>query len=299
MTKKYLITGGEGFIGRNIKKYLDSNGDVTYTLDINGNPDNRISVTDLQGLMKIEEEFDGIFHLAAVTSPPQFESDSLEGFEVNANGTLNVLEFARRKNIKRVVLASSSATYGSSHSMSEEGNFPKTYGNIYPITKMIDEYLARYYSSHNGVECISLRYFNTYGPGENTKSQYASVVWRFVKALSNGERAAIYGNGEQKRDFIYVLDTARASFLAMLHGKPGESYNIGTGVSTTFNDIYTIVKEEMRSVLEPDYIPNPLTNYQYFTQADISKTKRDLGFTPEYDLRSGIRSMLQNDIRSI
>jgi UDP-glucose 4-epimerase len=297
--KKFLITGGEGFIGRNIKNYIISKGDVAYTLDITGDPDYRVSVTDFDNLVEIKEDFDAVFHLAAVTSPPQFEDDPLTGFEVNANGTLNVLEFARQKNIKRVVLASSSATYGNTGRMSTEENFPKSYGNMYPITKMVGEYLARYYSDQKEIECISLRYFNTYGPGENTKSQYASVVWRFVKALSKGERAVIYGDGEQKRDFIYVLDTARASFLAMLHGKPGESYNIGTGVSTTFNDIYTIVKEEMRSVLEPDYIPNPLKNYQYFTQADMCKTKRDLGFTPEYNLRSGIRSMLQNNIRSI
>ena len=299
MSRKFLITGGEGFIGRNIKNYIVSKGDFAYTLDISGDPDYRVSVTDLNSLIDIKEDFDGVFHLAAVTSPPQFEDNPLAGFEVNVNGTLNVLEFARQKNIKRVVLASSSATYGNAVRMSTEENFPKSYGNIYPITKMVGEYLARYYSDQKGIECISLRYFNAYGPGENTKSQYASVVWRFVKALSKGERAVIYGDGKQKRDFIYVLDTARASFLAMLHGKSGESYNIGTGVSTTFNDIYTIVKKEMRSALEPDYIPNPLKNYQYFTQAEMTKTKGDLGFTPEYDLRSGIRSMLQNDIRSI
>ena len=299
MSKKFLITGGEGFIGRNIKNYIVSKGDVAYTLDISGYPDYRVSVTDFDSLMDIKEDFDGVFHLAAVTSPPQFEDDPLTGFEVNANGTLNVLEFARQKNIKRAVLASSSATYGNTGRMSTEENFPKIYANIYPITKMVDEYLARYYSDQKEIECISLRYFNTYGPGENTKSQYASVVWRFIKALSKGERAVIYGDGKQKRDFIYVLDTARASFLAMLHGKSGESYNIGTGVSTTFNDIYDIIKEEMHSVLEPDHVPNPLKNYQYFTQADMTKTRRDLGFIPEYDLRSGIRSMLQNDIRSI
>ena len=96
-------------------------------------------------------------------------------------------------------------------------------------------------------------------------------------------------------DFIYVLDTARASFLAMLNGKSGESYNIGTGVSMTFNNIYPVVKEDMYSELKVEHVPNPLANYQYFTKADMSKTRRDLGFTPEYDLRSGIRSMLQND----
>ncbi len=299
MSRKFLITGGEGFIGRNIKNYIISNGDAAQTLDIGGDPDYRVSVTDFDSLMDIKEDFDGVFHLAAVTSPPQFEDDPLTGFEVNANGTLNVLEFARERNIKRVVLASSSATYGNAQIMSTEEDFPKSYENIYPITKMVSEYLARYYFDQKGIECISLRYFNTYGSGENTKSQYASVVWRFVKALSKGERAVIYGDGEQKRDFIYVLDTARASYLAMLHGKSGESYNIGTGVSTTFNDIYAIVKEEMQSELEAEHVPNPFKNYQYFTQADMTKTRRDLGFIPEHDLRSGIRSMLQNDIRSI
>ena len=216
MSGRFLITGGEGFIGRNIKNYL-------------------VSVTDFQGLMNIAGQFDGIFHLAAVTSPPQFESDPLWEFEVNANGTLNVLEFARRKNIRRVVIASSSATYGNTGKMSVEDNFPKSYANIYPMTKVLDEYLARYYSSRDHVECISLRYFNTFGSGENTKSQYASVVWRFVQSLSEGERPVIYGDGEQSRDFIYVADKARASVLAMLHGRSGESYNIGTGVNTTLN----------------------------------------------------------------
>ena len=221
------------------------------------------------------------------------------GFEVNANGTLNVLEFARQRKIRRVVLASSSAMYGNARIISTEEYFPKSYGNIYPITKMVDEYLARYYSDQKGIECISLRYFNTYGPEENIKSQYASVMWGASSKTSAEERGVIYGDGEQKRDFIYVLDTARASYLAMLHGRSGESYNIGTGVSTTFNGIYAIIKEEMHSELEAEHVPNPLANYQYFTQADMAKTRRDLGFMPEYDLRSGIRSMLQNDIRSI
>ncbi|MCL4421014.1 MAG: GDP-mannose 4,6-dehydratase [Candidatus Thermoplasmatota archaeon] len=106
-----------------------------------------------------------------------------------------------------------------------------------------------------------------------------------------GEGGDIRG-GEQKRDFIYVLDTTRASHLAVFHDNSGESYNIETGVSMTFNNIYAIVKEEMHSELKAEHVPNPLANYQYFTQADMTKTRRDLGFMPEYHLRSGIRSML-------
>lgn len=299
MGKRFLITGGEGFIGRNIRKYIADHGMDALTLDIAGNPDYAVSVTDFESLMKINDHYDGIFHLAAVTSPPQFEDDPLSGFQVNANGTLNILEFAKRKGIRRVVLASSSATYGNTDKISVEDNLPQVYSNLYPITKVMDEYLARYYSIRNEVECISLRYFNTYGPGENSKAQYASVIWRFIKAIYNGEKLIIYGDGEQRRDFIYIDDTARATFLAMLHGLPGESYNIGTGISTTFNDIFNTVREEMHSSVQADYVSNPLKNYQYFTQADMTKTNRDLGFKPEFDLRSGIRRMLQYDIRSI
>jgi nucleoside-diphosphate-sugar epimerase len=292
MQGTYLITGGEGFIGRNIKRYLQKTRCNALTLDIGGKPDYMISVTDFPSLMDMDEEFDGIFHLAATTSPPQFESDPLGGFNVNANGTLNILEFAKRKKIRRVVLASSSATYGNSENISREENLPQIYSNLYPITKIVDEHLARYYSIRGEVECISLRYFNTYGKGENSKAQYASVVWRFITDLQKGKVPVIFGDGEQSRDFIYVEDTARSSVLAMERGLPGEAYNIGTGTTTKFNEIYRMVAEEMHSEVQAEHIPNPLKNYQYFTQADISKARRDLGFVPQFDLRSGIRKML-------
>ena len=212
---------------------------------------------------------------------------------MNANGTINVLEFAKRKGIRRVVLASSSAIYGNIRAVSREDNLPQSYSSLYPVTKITDEHLARYYSVRGEVECISLRYFNTYGIGENSKAQYASVVWRFITDLQNNRTPVIFGDGKQSRDFIYVDDTARASVLAMEKGRPGESYNIGTGITTNFNDIYRIVAEEMHSHVEAEYIPNPLKNYQHFTQADISKAKNELGFEPEFDLRLGIKKMTQ------
>ena len=288
-----------GFIGRNLKKCIIENNNTVKTLDISGNPDYLISVTDFDKIMGIKEEFDGIFHLAATTSPPEFDENPLSGFNVNANGTLNVLEFARIKNIPRVVLASSSATYGNNTSISVESELPDRYSNLYPVTKILDEYLARFYSVRKDVECISLRYFNTYGPGENSKSQYASVIWRFIKSFHNHKRPVIYGDGEQRRDFIYIDDNVKGTYLAMQKGVPGESYNIGSGNSNTFNRIYKIVKEQMNSDLEAEYIKNPLKSYQFFTQADMSKAKKDLGFIPEYDIAAGVRKMLNYDIDSL
>jgi len=293
MGKRFLITGGEGFIGRNIRKYIADHGMDASTLDISGNPDYMISVTDFTSLMKIEDHFDGIFHMAAVTSPPQFEDDPLYGFQVNANGTLNVLEFAKRRGIGRVVLASSSATYGDSTSVSTESNVPDRYSNLYPVTKMVDEYLARYYSIRNEVECISLRYFNTFGYGENSKGMYSSPVSKFLDAAVMDEPIIVYGDGTQRRDFIYIDDNVRCTWLAFMNGKAGESYNVGTGISTDYNRIAAMVKHITGSKSEIVHVPNPFKSYQMFTQADMTKSERELKFKPEYDLKGAVDKMFQ------
>jgi len=144
-----------------------------------------------------------------------------------------------------------------------------------------------------GLETISLRYFNTYGIGENSKGSYSSVIWKFIDDIRNERRPIIYGDGKQRRDFIYVEDTARASVMAIENGVPGETYNVGTGVSTEFNEIFKIIREEMNYDGTPQYIPNPLRSYQVFTQADMNKTKRELKFEPSYDLRRGVRKILE------
>ncbi len=295
MGNRFLITGGEGFIGRNLKALLASYGHDARTLDISGSPDFMLSVTDPK-VMEIREDFDGIFHLAATTSPPQFEDHPLGGFHVNAYGTLNILEFARRRGIPRVVLASSSATYGDSRAISREDRIPDTYTNLYPITKVVNEYLARYYSARNEVQCISLRYFNTFGPRENSKGMYSSQISKFIDYALKHEPIIVYGDGTQSRDFIYVRDNVLATFLAFQKGKPGEAYNVGTGISTDFNTIASLVKEITGSDSEILHIPNPLRSYQMFTQADMTKTRRDLGFMPKYDLRSAIQEMLMDSI---
>ncbi|PMP75365.1 MAG: hypothetical protein C0180_01560, partial [Aciduliprofundum sp.] len=286
-----------GFIGRNIVRNLKNKGHYVITLDIKDKDsmaDEHIkgNILDLNLLKRALRDVDYVFHLAAVTSPPEFEDIFSNGYETNVLGTYNVLASSLHNNVKRVILASSSSVYGDSKTISIEDNIPENYRNFYPASKRINELTAKVFMNY-GLETVSLRYFNTYGIGENTKGSYASVIWKFIDDIMNRRVPVIYGDGTQRRDFIYVEDTARASVLAMERGKNGEVYNVGTGVSTDFNTIFRIIKEEMNFDKDAIYVPNPLKSYQMFTQADITKSKRDLGFEPEYDIRRGVRKILE------
>ena len=292
-----LVTGGSGFIGRNIVRMLKEEGNTVGTYDIrdkNSVSDYHI-MSDVRNLKMLEKACSGIdyvFHLAAVTSPPEFENLTGEGYEVNVMGTYNVLAASAKKNVKRVILASSSSIYGDIRQAAKESELPDVYSNFYPMTKKINEMTARLFDKY-GLETNTLRYFNTYGIGENSKGEYSSVIWKFIDSIRNGEKPIIFGDGTQMRDFIYVEDTARVSVLAMKKGTPGESYNVGTGKSTDFNTIFQMVKEEMCYQGEATYIPNPLKSYQTFTLADIRKAKEELKFEPLYDIRSGVRKMIK------
>jgi UDP-glucose 4-epimerase len=138
-----------------------------------------------------------------------------------------------------------------------------------------------------------LRYFNTYGPGENTKGAYASPISKFISAAIKGKDIEIFGDGTQSRDFIYVKDTAAASIAAYENGRAGESYNIGTGITTTFNEIARLVKSISKSNSRITHVKNPFKNYQMFTQADMKKTNGELKFRPQYNLKRAITEIME------
>ena len=293
-----LVTGGSGFIGRNIVKLLKEEGNTVATLDIkdkNSVADYHI-MSDVRNLHMVQNACKGmdyVFHLAAVTSPPEFENPLGEGYSVNVLGTYNVLAASAANGVKRVILASSSSIYGSTSEPSREDNPVYSFSNLYPLSKKINEMTAYFFLSHN-LETVSLRYFNTYGTGENSKGAYASVIWKFIENIKSGKQPEIYGDGRQSRDFIYVKDTATASILAMKKGKLGEIYNVGTGITTDFNEIFSIVKMATGFKGEAQHVPNPLKSYQNFTQADVSKVRGELGFLPEYDIAKGVTEILES-----
>ena len=294
---KALVIGGSGFIGRNIIELLNQKKYYTVSYDIadrNNNANEHINgdMLDLDKLSKAMKDIDYVFNLAAVTSPPEFEDIDSKGYEINIMGTYNILKSAYKNNIKKVILASSSAIYGDIKTPATEDMITDSYPNLYAVTKYTNEITGRSFSLLRHLDSVYLRYFNTYGNGENSKGAYSSIFHKFIDNLRHGETPLIFGDGTQKRDFIYVEDNARASVLAMENGKPGDAYNIGTGVSTDFNTIYSIIKDEMHSDIEGKHVKNPFESYQLYTQADMEKTKKDLGFVPEYDIRKGVKKML-------
>ncbi len=225
---KALVTGGSGFIGRNIVKRLKELG--WEVVGVSAEASDGVIRRDIRGdLSDLMEGVDVVFHEAAVTSPPQFEEDPYAGLDVNVMGTFNVLQTAARKGVKRAVIASSSAVYGLTERPGREDEHPETYPNLYPITKLFGEYLGRYYAERKELEVVSLRYFNVYGPGENSKGAYSSVVSKFLDDALAGRRPVIYGDSTQRRDLVYVEDAVTANLPAAEKGKAGEVYNVGTG----------------------------------------------------------------------
>ena len=287
----FLITGGEGFIGRNIKKILEADNHDVKTLDVEGKPNYKNSILDFDSVSDAVRDTFGIFHLAATTSPPQFETDLFQGFNTNVIGTLNVLKAAADNNVKRVVLASSSAIYGNLKVPGKEDMVIPAHENMYSTTKLFDEYLGKYFTIRNELEVVFLRFFNTYGTGENSKGLYSSVISKFFDSIAKKEKPVIFGEGTQQRDFIYVEDLAEASKIAMFKAKVGEAYNIGTGISTSFNDIAKIFSDLFDGTIEFTYQKNPFKNYQMFTQADMTKTFSTLDWKPKYSLVEGIKKM--------
>ena len=195
--------------------------------------------------------------------------------------------------MNKVVLASSSAIYGDSREVAVESRYPDRYLNLYPVTKIVDELFSRHFSIRNEIDCVSLRYFNTYGPGENTKGAYASPISKFISSALNAKDIEVFGDGTQSRDLIYVKDATDASIAAYERGKAGESYNVGTGLTTSFNEIADMVKSISKSDSKIVHVKNPFKNYQMFTQADMRKTFRALRFKPSYGLKSAIKEMVE------
>jgi UDP-glucose 4-epimerase len=297
---KFLVTGGAGFIGSNIAQRLIADGHEVAVLDdlsfgrktdIPNVIFSRGDVRDNALVDALCKDVNGIFHNAGKSSAPMFSPDPKEGVDVNTMGFINVADAARKYDLP-LVYASTSSIYSKCPPPHREDQHVSP-GSFYEYTMYAREAAAKLYTELYGLRLVGLRYFSVYGPNEDHKGKFANNITQFLWDLIEGRPPIIYGDGTQTRDFTYVSDVVEANILAMNSGLKGEVINVGTGLSTSFNDMFAILKRELRSELSPKYIPNPLKNYVAHTQADTIKARRLLGFSAKVSLEEGIKKTIQ------
>jgi len=298
-----LITGGAGFIGSAIGRRLSTMDHQVRILDDLSNSsessiediDAELTIGDIRDtdlVMGLAKGQDWIFHHAALISVPGSIEDPVECYEINVAGTLSVLEAARQAGVRRVVLASSAAVYGeSSNPVSEDA--PKMPQSPYASSKSAMEQSALMYNDVYGLPTTCLRYFNVYGPRQKPDSTYAAVIPALVTAMIDGKPPTIFGDGEQRRDFVHVDDVVRANLLAAESDEAiGKILNISGGGAVTINELAGILL---------DIIPNaPATAHEaprdgdiYFSEAVIERAWAALGYRPEVALVEGLRSTVK------
>ena len=302
----FLVTGGAGFIGTNIVFYLLSKGHQVTILDnlSTGHIENLSSVMhrltfvqgdicDLATLHQVMRGVDYVLHQAAWRAVEKSIDHPIEAHHNNVTGTLNVLMAARDAHVKRVVLASSSAIYGQNKArINQEDDLPKP-ASPYAVAKLAGEQYASVFYHEFKLPTISLRYFNAYGPFSPAESAYSNVIPIFVQCLTNGLRPTVHWHGQQSKDFVYVEDIARANYLAAT--KPnlpfGTAYNIGSGQTTSINDLLSALQTLLHTNLKPLRQPKRPGDV-LATYASTLKASLDLSFTTHVSLQQGLQQFL-------
>ena len=298
---KMLVTGGGGFIGSNVVRALLDRGDDVRVLD-NFSTGSRANLAglerdvelvegDLRSYERVHAAVRGVevvFHQGALPSVPRSVQDPLTTTAVNVEGTLNVLLAARDENVRRIVNASSSSVYGNT------GTLPRTEDQAadpispYAVAKLAAERFCTSFSRVYGMEIVSLRYFNVFGPRQDPTSQYAAVVPRFIRAIADGEPVTIYDDGEQSRDFTYVDNVVSANLLAAgAAAVSGEILNVATGRSVTVNALADTIGALLDLPVEKRYEPAREADVRA-SWADVTEAGRVLDYEPLVAFEEGL-----------
>lgn len=294
---KFVVTGGAGFIGSYIVKYLVDNGYQVIVVDnlfrgkltnLSGYEDkidfHNLDILNFEELRKLVKNSDGIFHQAALTSVPESFTQRDKYQNVNVNGTENIFKLGKEFGIK-IVYASSSSIYGNPKSIPIKENASRNPINPYGMTKLEDEILAEQYSKL-GVKIIGLRYFNVYGIGQT--NDYAGVITKFYEAIKSDNSPIVFGDGTQVRDFISVEDVAKANLLSMQSSTDFAFLNIGTGIATSINDLANL----MIKLSGKSFVPIPANLPEgdvKESQADIHLAKQLINWMFETNLEDGLK----------
>jgi UDP-glucose 4-epimerase len=307
MTNKTVVTGGAGFIGSALVRGLLAQGERVHVIDnlSSGSLDNLEEVAnqitvheyDISDYDRIAPVIDGakrVFHLAAVASVPKSIDDPVTSHNTNINGTFNVLRAAAEGKAGRVLFAASSAAYG------DAPELPKTEAMLpcpkspYASQKVLGEYYMKNFAEWFGLETVSLRFFNVFGPRQDPTSPYSGVLSIFMSCLLEKRSPTIFGDGNHSRDFIFVEDIVslllRAS-VAPAAVVSGNVYNAGNGVRTTLNQVWDLLQKMEGMTLPANYGPERAGDVRD-SQADISAAIRDLGYASQFSLEQGLRQTL-------
>ena len=299
---KFVVTGGAGFIGSYIVRYLVDNGYQVIVVDnlFRGKLKNlsgyenkidfhNLDILNFEELRTVVKDSEGIFHQAALTSVSESFTQTDKYQEVNVNGTENIFKLGKEFGIK-IVFASSSSIYGKPRSIPIKENASRNPINPYGRTKLEDEILAEQYSKL-GVKIIGLRYFNVYGIGQT--NDYAGVITKFQQAIDANNPPIIFGDGTQVRDFIYVEDVVKANLLAMQSNTDSAFLNIGTGIATSINDLANLMIKLSRKSLVSIHSNLPEGDVKE-SQADIHLAKQLINWMFETNLTDGLKKSFYN-----
>lgn len=303
---KVLVTGGAGFIGSHLVRALLARGDRVRVLDdfSTGKAENlaevdgrfELIVGDLRHPASVADAVHGvdfIFHQAAFVSVPKSMIDPNLCYDINVQGTANLLEAARQAGIAQVVLASSAAVYGDSQEFPLHETVELRALSPYAASKQVDEIYAGMYTRAFGLPVVALRYFNVYGPRQSPDSDYAAVIPIFIRRLVDGKAPTVYGNGQQKRDFIYVAEVVRANLLAAeCPQAAGQAINICTGSETSLLDLLATLEGILPGAPQPQFGPARAGDI-FRSLGDPSRAEQTLGFRAQVSLAEGLHETVE------
>ena len=301
---KYLVTGGAGFIGSHLTEELVRRGHTVRVADslITGkrsNLDHINGVEFLEGDLADEafarraaDGVDYVLHQAAIPSVPRSVKDPITSNRANVDATLNVLVAARDAKVKRLVFAGSSSAYGNTPTLPKHEGMPTNPLSPYALQKVIGEQYLQMFTTLYGLETVSIRYFNVFGPRQDPSSPYSGVISVFATALLENRSPKIYGDGEQTRDFTYVANVVDGVLRACeARGASGEVINVATAGRISLNDLFRTMRDIVGAQVEPAYV-EPRAGDVKDSQADISKAQRILGYTPLVSFEEGLRQTI-------
>jgi len=301
-----LVTGGAGFIGSHIAaalinrgarvRIIDdlSTGHLENVTEIGGDIDLiQASLTDANALSRALQNVEWVFHEAAIPSVPRSVAEPAETHEASVNATFSLLMAAREHKVRRLVYAASSSAYGDQPELPKREDMRPDPLSPYAVAKLVGEYYCQVFSRVYGLETVSLRYFNVFGPRQDPGSQYSGVISRFIDALLNEEQPTIYGDGEQSRDFTYISNVVDANLKAAdSNSAVGQVINIANGQRVTINQVFEMVKKLTgHPNLQAQYAP-PRTGDVRDSLADLGLARSLLGYEPRVQLEEGLRSTI-------